>query len=817
MSISLKILFSILMVSVLLPARVIAQAVKKEVTALRVEERPEIDGLLSEQCWQAAAPADGFVQYEPYNGSPATYDTRVYIVYDDNAVYIGAMMPDAEPGEIMLELGPRDSPELNADMFLVSLSPYNDGLNSFDFFLYASGIQVDVKNFSGGDDISWDAVWKSAVNVTPEGWVAEMEIPYSALRFPKTSVQTWGLNFAREIRRLREISTWNFVDKNIDGIVNQAGLLTGIENIKPPLRLSFEPYISTSLKKEAESNDWDFKFNGGMDLKYGLSESFTLDMTLIPDFSQVPSDDQVVNLGPFETYYSEKRQFFTEGVELFSRGDVFYSRRVGSEPVGYPDIEETYSEDDIVDNPEQTRLINATKLSGRTSKGTGLGLFNAMTIASYATVKDSAGNETSVMTQPFTNYSMLVADQSLPNNSFISLYNTNVYMGKDWQSANVTGTEMRFRDRKDLFAAYGLLNVSQKYFPDRAAEFGFQYEIVLEKIKGKAKYGLWQGMISDTYDPNDLGFLMSNNSFENGAFFSYNTYEPFWIIRKMSNVVSVEYDQLYAPREFTGLEIEYENRTEFTNILTIGIEAALSPVESRDYFEPRHEGWFVKYPANYNIGGFYSPDYNKTFLVDIAPGITWGTEYDQLGYWLRLAPRYRVNDHLFLVLAVTYSKNMNNIGYVADSLENDDLKIIFGKRDLENITSTLNLNYTIDSRFSLSFRIRHYLFEVDYNGYFDLGRDGGLTPTDYAGDDDFIYNAFNIDTYFTWLFAPGSELVLAWKNAIYTSEGLPADNYFRELANTLEAPASNLISLKLLYYLDSQYFRKWKKKDVAGD
>ncbi len=160
----------------------------------------------------------------------------------------------------------------------------------------------------------------------------------------------------------------------------------------------------------------------------------------------------------------------------------------------------------------------------------------------------------------------------------------------------------------------------------------------------------------------------------------------------------------------------------------------------------------------------------------------------------------------------SYSRNFNDIGYVTDSLENNELKIIFGKRDIENITTTLNINYTINPKFSFSFRVRHYLFEADYDQYYDLGKDGSLTPDNYNGNDDFIYNSFNIDTYFTWLFAPGSELILAWKNAIYTSEGLPADSYFRELANTLEAPASNLISLKILFYLDYQYFRKMKRK-----
>jgi hypothetical protein len=254
-----------------------------------------------------------------------------------------------------------------------------------------------------------------------------------------------------------------------------------------------------------------------------------------------------------------------------------------------------------------------------------------------------------------------------------------------------------------------------------------------------------------------------------------------------------------------------ENRTQFKNKLTVGLEAALSPVERNDFFEPRNDGWFVKLPPYYAFGTFYSPDYNKTFLVDVMPGISWGAGYGQFGYYLRLAPRYKVNEHLFIVLSALYSRDFNDLGYVTDSLNNGDLKIIFGKRDIENITATLNVNYTINTKFAFSFRLRYYSFLAEYDQYYDLQEDGSLVPNDYSGDDDFLYNAFNIDAYFTWLFAPGSELVLAWKNAIYTSSGLPADGYFRELWDTLEAPASNLISLKILYYLDYQYFKKLKK------
>lgn len=800
-------LFTLLFTSTLILAQ---SSAKKELKALRINEKITIDGKLDEVNWQSAEGATGFIQYEPYNGAEPTYQSVFKIVYDDNSIYVGAVMYDPEPGKIMRELGPRDSEDLNADAILVSISPYNDDLNSFDFFLYASGVQVDAKTFSGGDDMSWDAVWKSEVAITGEGWMAEIEIPYSALRFPGTDKQTWGINFVREIRRIREISHWSFVDKKIDGVLNQAGILTGIENIRPPLRLSFEPYLSSTLLKDPGQDKWDAKFNGGMDLKYGLSESFTLDMTLIPDFSQVPSDDQVVNLGPFETYYSEKRQFFTEGVELFSKGEVFYSRRVGAEPMGYDSIEANYPEENIVENPEQTRLINATKLSGRTVKGTGIGIFNAMTAPSYATVKDSTGDTPEIQTQPFTNYSMVVFDQSLPNNSYVSLYNTNVYRGTSVYSANVTGTEMRFRGKRNLISFSGLANVSQKYFPGDSSDLGFIYQFELEKIGGNANYGVWQEVISDTYDPNDLGYLENNNEIENGAYFSYNFYDPFWRILDMDNAIAMEFKHLYSPLDFTGMEITFENRTQFKNKLTVGMEGSLSPIWRKDYYETRNPGWYVKLPPSYAFGAFYSPDYNKTFLVDVMPGINWGSDYDQLGWYLRLSPRYKATRHLFIVLTAMYSTNFNDLGYVTDILYNDNLKIIFGKRDIEDITTTLTINYTFNPKFSLSGRLRYYCFKTDYNQYYDLQKDGSLAPDNYTDDKDFIYTAFNIDTYFTWLFAPGSELVLAWKNAIYTRGSLPAENYFGELMNTFDAPGSNLISLKVLYYLDSQYFRKRK-------
>jgi hypothetical protein len=191
---------------------------------------------------------------------------------------------------------------------------------------------------------------------------------------------------------------WNPVDPKISGFVNQEGLWTGIEKIEAPVRLSFSPYFSTYVNhypdKDPATKDWSSSVNGGMDLKYGISDAFTLDMTLIPDFGQVQSDNRVLNLTPFEVRYNEYRPFFTEGTELFSKGNLFYSRRVGGEPLHAYDIDDQLSPDEmIVENPLQSKLINATKVSGRTKKGFGLGVFNALTKPMYATVENTITKE----------------------------------------------------------------------------------------------------------------------------------------------------------------------------------------------------------------------------------------------------------------------------------------------------------------------------------------------------------------------------------------------------------------------------------------
>jgi len=809
---------------ILLPTLEIAsQTTTKTLSAEKIGIPIKIDGVLDESAWKSAQVATDFFQYEPYNGRKPSQPSQIKVLYDNWGIYVGAMLYDSSPDSILRELGIRDAENMNADEFTVDILTYNDGQNALEFRISASGVQGDTKFSSDFRDKSWDAVWKSAVNITDSGWIAEIEIPYSSLRFTKEETQVWGLNFWRGIKRYREWNTWNYVNNKLDGVLMQSGRLADLNNIVPPLRLSFVPYVAGYVEKMPNTKSWAYSYNYGLDLKLGLSESFTFDATLIPDFGQVQSDDVILNLSPFETYYDEKRSFFTEGMELFEKGGVFYTRRMGGTPSGYEDIQEDIDYK-VIDNPHEIQLINASKISGRTRSGLGIGVFNAVTSNTFAKVEDSLGNISRKMTEPSTNYNMLVLDQSLKNNSYISLYNTNVYRGLENSTAqdsdstfdnnisNVTGTEFRLTDNNDMFSVFGRINISQQYNQVNKPEFGHKYFVELGKISGNFRAEVYQNVVSDTYDHNDLGFLSHNNEFENGFNIEYNFYDPFWKLIKWENEFEVNISYLYAPRVYSSLDIQLNTRATFKNYLTIGVDLEAEPLEVHDHFESRTPGRVVIYPSNYELGIFLSPDYRKKFVIDVSAGIWKSTDFNQLSYYFGFKPRFRINDQIFLIYNFNYYNIFNDIGYVADSTNNSEQIIIMGSRNIQRVTNTLDVSYIFSPKASLTFRMRQYWVTVKYNEYFDLQEDGYMVKNNYSEDNDISFNAFNIDLIFTWEFAPGSEFLLIYKNNIdQESHNIP-DDFFNNLNNTLNSPMANSFSIKVLYYLDYQYLKKRKRK-----
>jgi len=818
---------------------------EKELKAVRVSDAPKIDGLFDDPAWEGVPIATNFQQFKPDPEGEASQKTEIRIVYDDNAIYIAAKMLD-DPSLILTELGQRDEFDANTDRIAIIFDTFNDDQNGFGFFVTAAGVQMDIK-FSnqggggrrGGEDSNWDAVWESDVKIVDDGWNAEFKIPYYNLRFPKTSVQDWGLNFVRVVRRTREETAWNPIDVNQNGFINQSGKLSGIENIEPPLRLSFTPFVSTNIGGSTGQKT-QTSFNAGMDLKYGLNESFTLDMTLIPDFNNVRSDQQILNLGPFEQRFDENRAFFTEGVELFSKNDLFYSRRIGQRPINFGLADDNLSINEIVDeNPSTTRLLNATKISGRTKKGFGVGVFNAFSEKSNARIIDTLTNTVrDVETNPFTNYNIISLDKTLKNASSINIINTNVSRAGDARDANVTGVGIRLNNKENSWGITGNFNLSQIITNDpvnedssglvmpaveleRNNEVGFSTFVEVAKRSGELRYGGFNSIEDDKFDKNDLGILFSNNEWNYGGFVSYNKNEPtklFQSFRIRSNLFN---RSLYQPGESLttrnrGIRSELNAfflLKDFTSIFT---GSRMSPTGNRDFFEPRTGGFntFWQQPESYLFYLGVSSDFRKRFAIEARGKHEFSNsedDFDFKEYGYRIEPRFRVNDKLNISTEFDFNYWPNNTGFV-DNAEDD---IIFGERDRKQQTLELNSTYKFDPNLNFNLEGRYTWDKGKYKEYYALQPEGnGLLnrTTSYSGVDDFNFSGFNIDAVLNWRFAPGSDASLTYKKQISDFTNVPESGFFNNFSNTLRANQSDIVNLKILYFLDYNTFRNSRKK-----
>lgn len=797
----------------------ISQLPNKQTNAVKTNYPPKIDGLLNDTVWNKVIPIGDFVQYIPRNNVASTFKTEVRIMYDNSAIYVGAFLFDPNPDSIYKEMGNRDD-ELNADAFAIGFDTYNNQQDAYFFKVTASGVQSDSRYL----DDTYNAVWQSEVKIQENGWCVEMKIPYSALRFPTSEKQVWGMQVYRNLRRYREESEWSLHKKGSTSELLYWGKLNNIDNIKAPLRLSLTPYVFFGLDHYPYNNDgqsnFSKSFTGGMDLKYGLNESFTLDMSLLPDFSQVQSDNQVKNLSAFETVFAEQRPFFLEAVDLFSKSDLFYSRRIGRTPLLYDAIEDSLQDGEkIKSNPSQAKLINATKLSGRNKNGLALGFFNAVTGNTYATIEDSLGNKRKILTDPLTNYNIVVFNQALKNKSSFYLINTNVLRdNKDFKNANVTASGVSFYEKSKTYNISASTALSQIYEKNDTlstqynTSAGYKYSISAGKVAGRFQLYFFRNVMSNTYNANDIGITRFNNYISNGASASFSFFEPFWKCRNLHNNFYYERITNFKTGKLTDNYINYNVNTTFLNYLTAWFGCFRTFEETHEYYEPARSGltgrYFI-YGKNYGCNGGISSDYRKKVSLDIS--FNYRNIYrDKLDeYNISTTPIFRFTSKFTLSYTFGITNTYNNLGYV-DFIDTTNT-IIYGNRDVQTIENTLYTKYMFKNDLYLSLRVRDYWSKGKYDNYYTLLENGSLEKNRvYSTVNDFNFNAFNIDLVFGWQFAPGSSINIVWKNAILDEESIIAYDFFENLNHTLESPQQNTVSLKLIYYLDYQRFRKQK-------
>ncbi len=805
---------------------------KKQAEAIRITEAVKIDGQLDDPVWTKAPVMTDFVQKDPVPGGVPSQKSEVKLLYDDAAIYIGAMLYDTAPDSIRKGLIPRDGFSPNTSHFGVFIDPYQSGINGVGFMVTASGVQLDARYSPNGEDMNWNAVWKSSVDINDEGWAVEMRIPYSALRFPKAEVQEWAINFQRRIRRNGEEAWWSELDPEVSGFFNQFAELKSIKNVDPPVRLFLFPYVSYNLShypyNDPEINNLNGVFNAGMDIKYGINDAFTLDMTLIPDFGQTVSDDQILNLDPFEVQFDENRQFFTEGTELFSKGDLFYSRRIGGQPVKYYDVidEADATGETIVKNPNTTQLLNSSKISGRTKGGLGIGVFNSISARTKATLRNDEGLTREIITNPLTNYNVFVLDQNLKNNSSISLINTNVWRqgsDQDAYEANVTGALTRLANKKNSYEVEGGVAVSQKYFSGfDDVDLGYQTYFAAGKINGKVRARFTHEMVDDQYDHNDLGFLRRNNYSRFSSGVGYVQFEPKGRLLRWGANFNANYETLYKPWAYRRLAVNPNYWMLFKNRMSLNQWMFVTPFGADDYDDPRSTGRFYNMPSFMGSGLNFGTDDRKRFNLEVfcGGGRVNETDLKRFFYDVGLFPSWIISDKWQIDYGSTYRYGNNDTGWVTE-LDNGD--IIFGRRNIDTYENVFNTSFIFTNKMALNLRARHYWSTAVYQSYFLLGEDGNPETTSYTGlgegsepENDINYNAFNIDLVYTWEFTPGSQLSIVWKNAIATADSDTDIGFIDNFSNTISNNQSNLLSVKILYFLDYLTLQRKQEKAIAN-
>ena len=743
--------------------------------------------------------------FDPDNGKkiPENKKTEIRVLYDNDAIYIGALMLDENPEKILKEITQRDSFG-TSDLFGVFINGFNDGQQDFQFFVNAADGQADcITTDTNGEDYSWDAVWKSKAVITDKGWVVEIRIPYAALRFSSEKKQTWGLNFFREIKRDRQKYTWNLIDSKLGTFTQQTGILEGIENIKPPTRLFLLPYSSFYVNA-SDRQKTKGTLKGGLDLKYGINDAFTLDMILVPDFGQTKYDDQILNLGPFEQEFNENRPFFTEGTDLFSKGNLVYSRRIGGIPTNSATVQ---TNEEIIDNPANINLINALKISGRTKNGLGVGILNAVTEKTAAVIRNNDTQEVrKEIVEPLANYTVLVVDQRFRKNSSLAFVNTNVTRNGSFRDGNVSALVWDLNTKKNTYSLSGDFKYS--YINAVEDKKGINSQLNFSETSGKFRYGIGADITTKDFDNNDLGINFETNFYSFYGNTSYRILNPTKYFNSFNARINAysQFQKETGKIQSGNINFQINSNTKKNNYFGFGIDA--SPIETFNYYEARTADRYVITPAEISAFVYISSNYNKPFAFDFNPSYAVYNENGRNSYGFSASPRYRFNDKLSINYAFDFLRKNNNKGYI-DSID-DDMNaatpntIIFANRNVITYSNTFSGKYALNSRMTFNLSVRHYWSYAENKNILSLQQNGRLTDyTGYATNKNSSFYSWNTDLSYSWWFAPGSQLSILYRNNAGAFDRNINKDFRNNVTNLLTNDALNhVFSISVRYFID---------------
>lgn len=742
-----------------------------EVRATRISVPVSVDGKLDEPVWQGQG-IGAFVQKEPNEGAPPSERTVVFLAYDDEALYVAAQLFDTSPDSIVARLARRDY-FTSADRFWVFLDPYHDKRSGFYFGINAAGTLYDGVLYNDDwDTDEWDGVWQGSAQRTAEGWTVEMRIPYSQLRFKKSEVQSWGVNFKREIARRNEQDYLVFTPRNGSGFVSRFVELSGITSVNPPRRFEALPYVTSraELTNQAAGNPFNdgssTTLSAGTDLKFGLGSNLTVDATINPDFGQVEVDPAVVNLSDFETFYPEKRPFFIEGSTIFEFGyggannnwgfnwgnpDFFYTRRVGRAPQG------SLPSNDFSDMPTGTSILGAAKLTGKVGSWN-LGMVHALTGREIARI-DSSGLQRNIEVEPRTYYGVFRTqneinggrqglgiigtttarafnDQRLRDEINSSAFGLGVdgwiFLDQDkawvitgWGGASsVQGSSERITAVQQNSLHYFQRPDAGYVSVDRNATSlqGFAGRIALNKQKGDWRVNSAIGMISPGFDVMDLGFQFRTDLINAHTVVNRRWANPGKSFRFVNQNLAA-FGSWDFGGEFIWGGLYQSGYFQFLNYRSIDYYVAWNPRRMNNRLT--RGGPYTEGQPGFEAGTFLQSDERKTFVFGLN---LYGNLYErgsEESWGLGPSVEWKPSSSISLSVEPSFDKSFTASQYVG-TFEDPTATNTFGNRyvfsDLNqtSLSANLRLNWIFNPRLSLELFAQPLIASGNYSHFKEL-------------------------------------------------------------------------------------------------
>jgi hypothetical protein len=725
-----------------------------EVAAVRTAAPIVIDGRLDEEVWQRARPATEFRQQDPDEGKPATQRTEVRFALDGDALYVGARMYDTEGAAgVRTRLTRRDQTTGGDDLTLI-FDTFHDHAGRTVFGINPSGVKQDAGQASPYADPSWDPVWSAATLVDSLGWTAELRIPLSQLRYPRDPEQVWGMQIWRFVERLNETSMWSFWGKQESGGPSRFGHLTGVVVPSRVRTVEFLPYttlraayVTPSQPGSPFQEERAYGARIGGDVKALLSSTFTLDATINPDFGQVEVDPAVVNLTAFETYLPEKRPFFVEGSGLFGFGglncyfcsnvsgmSLFYSRRIGRRPQGSLEHDAEFKE-----IPENTTILGAAKVTGRTAGGLQVGALNAITAATDARAIGMDGERFTREVEPLTNYFVGRVKRTYRNGDLtVGAMGTSVFrsfgydslamrlperaeaVGIDWNAdwdektyrfagnlaySQVSGdpaailrlqeSSARYFQRPDREpGANGIL--SDRYDPEAGALRGLGGYARLSKESGNVLWETALNFRSPGFEVNDLAFLTSADYVWMSANLLRQWSEPTRFYRRVDLLAGAQ-QQFNFDGDLTGREYRVFAATQTPGYWWASGFFILRPELDDDRLT--RGGPLVRRPGTWSAHMNLSTDSRRNVVLSTNP---WYGESrsGSHSYSANLNVQLKPASNVAIALGPAYSRNGNAIQYVA-SFGDTTANHFFGRRTI--FSDLVQRTLSMETRLAVTF------------------------------------------------------------------------------------------------------------------